>query len=315
MAGSYLEMARAGKLEERIERAKALLSECCLCPRQCRVNRLQDERGVCGTGEFAEIASYGPHFGEEAPLVGEYGSGTIFFCGCNLLCVFCQNYDISHPGEESYPLFDAKRLGGLMVGLQKQGCHNINFVTPSHLIPQILEALPHAIEDGLTVPLVYNSGGYDRVESLELLEGVIDIYMPDFKFWESSSARRYMKAPDYPEVAKKAILEMQRQVGDLQIDGSGLAEKGLLVRHLLMPGKLAESESIFNFLATEVSTNCYLNVMDQYRPCGRSNEYPELLDTISADHYRKALEKAEAAGLTRLDQRDFSKLMKLFLQG
>ena len=314
MQGSYLELAKTGELERRAAQAKELLRECRLCPRQCRVDRLKGEQGFCRTGRLAEIASYGPHFGEESPLVGEHGSGTIFFCGCNLLCVFCQNYDISHPDEGSCSPVGPKQLGALMVGLQEQGCHNINFVTPTHVVPQLLDALVHAVEGGLTVPLVYNSGGYDRFETLRLLAGVVDIYMPDFKFWESSSAARFMDAPDYREVATQAIGEMQRQVGDLQIDSRGIAVRGLLVRHLLMPGMLSESEEIFKFLAEEISTHCYLNVMDQYRPCGRSGDYPELLGTITADHYRQAVESAQRAGLTRLDQRDFSRLMNLLLR-
>ena len=221
------------------------MSPCRVCPRRCKVDRLSDEKGICQTGAKAVVSSYAPHFGEESPLVGSGGSGTIFFTHCNLLCLFCQNYEISHLGQGLET--DAGQLASMMVSLQRQGCHNINFVTPSHVVPQILAALPKAIEKGLTVPLVYNSSGYDSPETLKLLEGIIDIYMPDFKFWNRESAKRYAKAPDYPEVAQKAILEMHRQVGDLVMDDEGVAVKGLLVRHLVMPGGLEETREDIAF--------------------------------------------------------------------
>lgn len=314
MESSYLEAHRAGVLEERIAKSREILSACKLCPRNCGVNRLEGERGMCRIGERAEVASYGPHFGEESVLVGEHGSGTIFFCGCNLRCVFCQNFDISHHEPGSCSEVDARQLGNIMVGLQQQGCHNINFVTPSHVIPQILAALPHAIESGLRVPLVYNTSGYDGVDSLALLDGIVDIYMPDFKFWESESAKRYTRAPDYPERARAALLEMQRQVGDLQISRAGLAERGLLVRHLLMPGGKEETEQILTFLANEISAACYVNIMDQYHPCGKAMEFPELQETIDPRTYKAAMQKARQLGLTRLDQKDISKLIKLLFR-
>jgi putative pyruvate formate lyase activating enzyme len=225
----YLILHEKGELERRIAEAQKRLSPCEVCPRHCKVDRLSGEKGVCQTGARAVVSSYSPHFGEESPLVGSGGSGTIFFTHCNLLCLFCQNYDISHLGQGVEA--DAGQLASMMVSLQRQGCHNINFVTPSHVVPQILSALPKAIEKGLTVPLVYNSSGYDSHETLELLEGIVDIYMPDFKFWNRDSAKRYAKAPDYPEVTRKAVLEMHRQVGDLVMDKEGVAVKGLLVRH------------------------------------------------------------------------------------
>lgn len=314
MESCYLKAWRSGILAERIEESRQLLGSCNLCPRNCGVNRLAGKRGVCRIGEFAEVASYGPHFGEESVLVGEHGSGTIFFCGCNLRCVFCQNYDISHHTPGSCSVVDNKQLGDMLVELQQQGCHNINFVTPSHVIPQILAALPRAIEKGLKVPLVYNSSGYDEVDSLRLLEGIVDIYMPDFKFWKSASARRYTRAADYPEKARAAIQEMQRQVGDLQISAAGLAERGLLVRHLLMPQAQDETEAILHFLAEEVSTDCYLNIMDQYHPCGRITDFPELQETINPKDHRAALQKAREVGLKRLDNRDFRTLMKLLFR-
>ena len=262
----YLALHREGKLAERIAEAQQRLSPCMVCPRGCEVDRLSDEEGICRTGAKAVVSSYAPHFGEESPLVGSGGSGTIFFTHCNMLCLFCQNYEISHLGQGIET--DAGQLAAIMVSLQRQSCHNINFVTPSHVLPQILAALQKAIEKGLTVPLVYNSSGYDSPETLKLLEGVVDIYMPDFKFWTKASGKRYAKAPDYSEVAQEAILEMHRQVGDLVLDDEGLAVKGLLVRHLVMPGCLEETREILRFLAQEISVDTYVNVMDQYRPCG-----------------------------------------------
>lgn len=310
MESSYLRASKTGLLQERIATSRARLDGCTLCPRRCGVDRLAGERGFCHTGEYAEVASFGPHFGEESVLVGEHGSGTIFFCGCNLTCVFCQNYDISHPEPGSCEVVDSVRLGGAMAELERQGCHNINFVTPSHVIPQILAALPHAIEAGLTVPLVYNCGGYEEVESLRLLEGIVDIYMPDFKFWTGGSGKRYARAADYPEKARAALMEMQRQVGDLQISEDGLAERGLLVRHLLMPHGLEESRAILRFLAEQVSRNCYVNIMDQYRPCGKLAAFPELLETVKAEDYQAALQMARQFGLSRLDIKDIASLMR-----
>jgi len=311
MESGYLKLNRSGELQERIEKSHELLAQCRLCPRNCGVNRLDGERGFCGVGARAEIASYGPHFGEEAVLVGNNGSGTIFFCGCNLHCVFCQNYDISHHEEGSCIEASDEQLAGVMLELQRQGCHNINFVTPSHLVPQLLAALPVAVEHGLTVPLVYNSGGYDSLETLHLLEGIIDIYMPDFKFWRPESAKRYMRAKNYPEIARSALVEMQRQVGDLQVDDRGIATRGLLVRHLLMPAGEEETEDILTFVATEVSLSCYLNIMDQYRPCGRAAEFAEISSGISHEQYQRAIQKAKSLGLTRLDTRDLGGLLKM----
>jgi len=299
---SYLALYESGLLTERIEKARTLLAPCTLCPRQCRVRRLDGELGVCKTGSRARVASYGPHFGEEAPLVGRFGSGTIFFTYCNLLCVFCQNYDISHDeaGEEVSP----HELAQIMLGLQRGGCHNINFVTPTHVVPYILEALPFAIEQGLNIPLVYNSGGYDSVEALRLLEGIFDIYMPDLKFSKDIPALLYCKAPDYPTVVRMAIKEMHRQVGDLLLDSHGHAQRGLLVRHLVMPDDLAGTSEAMQFLATEISNNTYVNIMDQYHPCGEDiNRFPELQRRITPEEYWAAIEAAHAAGLYRLDDR------------
>jgi len=299
---------REGKLDGRIAEAQQRLTPCRVCPRHCEVDRLSDEKGVCQTGFKAVVSSYSPHFGEESPLVGSGGSGTIFFTYCNLLCLFCQNYEISHLGQGIET--DAGQLAAIMVSLQRQGCHNINFVTPSHVIPQILAALPKAIEKGLTVPLVYNSSGYDSVETLNLLEGIVDIYMPDFKFWNKESGKDYAKAPDYSEVAQKAILEMHRQVGDLIMDDEGLAVKGLLVRHLVMPGCLEETREILCFLAQEVSVETYVNVMDQYRPCGKAYQCPPIDRRLSSNEYQDALKMAQDAGLHRLDEKDWLRILR-----
>lgn len=304
----YLHLHREGVLADRIETVLAALASCELCPRRCRVNRLQDERGICRTGRSAVVASYNPHFGEEQPLVGGGGSGTIFFSHCNLHCVFCQNYEISHDGEGVAA--SAGQLAAMMVSLQKQGCHNINFVTPSHVAAQILEALPIAIDRGLTVPLVYNTSGYDRVETLQLLDGIIDIYMPDFKFWNPQSARRFAKALDYPQVARAAIREMHRQVGDLVVDEEGIAQCGLLVRHLVMPGGLAETGKILDFIAREISPDTHVNVMDQYRPCGAAHDYPPIDRMLRQEEYQEAIRLAHAAGLTRLDRKDMAAILR-----
>lgn len=301
MPAAYLEAHRTGRLQESIRRARRWMAKCTLCPRFCRVNRLAGETGTCRTGRHAVVASYGPHFGEERPLVGRRGSGTIFFSHCNLFCSFCQNYDISHGGE-GIPV-TAETLADVMISLQSDGCHNINFVTPSHVIAPILEALPLAVEKGLRVPLVYNTGGYDRVSALKLLDGVVDIYMPDFKFWDPQVARRLASAEDYPERAREALREMHRQVGDLQWDQEGVATRGLLVRHLVMPQGLAGTASVLHFLAKEISRETYVNIMRQYHPCGDAVGQPDIGRSITSREFREALELAEKEGLTRLDDR------------
>jgi len=287
-----------------------LIETCGVCPRHCGVNRLEGETGYCRTGRKAKVASYNAHFGEEAPLVGNRGSGTIFLSSCNLLCTFCQNYDISHLAHGV--VVEPEQMADMMLHLAGSGCHNINFVTPSHVVPQILEALVLAVEKGLSVPLVYNSGGYDRKETLELLEGIFDIYMPDFKFWDQEWADRFCNAPDYREVAVEAIKEMHRQVGDLVLDPHSIAVKGLLVRHLVMPNGVAGTKKIMEFLAKEISTNTYVNVMDQYRPCGTA-ERDELVNRrLTAKEYNEALDTARKAGLTRLDSRDRLRILFRF---
>lgn len=299
---AYLKNFESGELARRAEAAIAAMADCTLCPRRCGVDRLAGETGVCQTGLSAWVASYDPHFGEEAPLVGRRGSGTIFFTHCNLMCVFCQNWEISHGGAGR--AVSDETLGEMMRRLQEAGCHNINFVSPSHVVPQILSALPTAIEGGLRVPLVYNSGGYDRVETLKLLDGVVDIYMPDFKFWSDDLAEKTCDAPDYPEAARNALWEMHRQVGDLELDESGVARRGLLVRHLVMPEGICGTAEVARFLAEEISGSTYVNVMDQYRPCGDACRDKVIDRRLTAREFREATEAARKAGLERLDPRD-----------
>lgn len=296
---SYLKLHTEGRLAGRVDAALDLMKGCRLCPRDCGCDRLNGETGFCGGVRLAKVASYGPHFGEESPLVGSRGSGTIFLSSCSLLCSFCQNFEISH-GAEGVEM-DPRRLAGIMIGLRNRGCHNINFVTPTHFLPQILEALVQAVDAGLDVPLVYNCGGYESVEALRLLDGIVDIYMPDFKFWDNHYAARACGVGDYRERAMEALSEMHRQVGDLEIDKNGIARRGLLVRHLVMPNNVAGSRDVLKFIADEISRNTYVNIMDQYRPCGRAFSDPLLSRRITADEYREAIKWAREAGLERLD--------------
>jgi putative pyruvate formate lyase activating enzyme len=287
-------------MQEKIERAGEILKSCTLCPRNCRVDRTAGELGFCGTGDQPYVASWNPHFGEEAPLVGHSGSGTIFFSHCNLGCLFCQNWTISHAGEGG--LISCKALANIMLVLQQRhDCHNINFVTPTHQVYQILKALQIAVEGGLRVPLVYNCGGYEALGTLQLLEGVIDIYMPDFKFADPEVAEQYAKAGDYPAVARAALKEMHRQVGDLVLDSQGIARRGLLVRHLVLPEGLAGTRELVAFLAEEISPDTYTNIMEQYYPCYRAGEHPPLDRRLTREEYRRALKAAREAGLTRID--------------
>jgi putative pyruvate formate lyase activating enzyme len=265
------------------------------------VDRLHDEKGICRTGRRAIVASFHAHHGEESPLVGRFGSGAIFFSYCNLLCSFCQNFEISHLGEGAE--IEAEDLAAIMLELQQRGCHNINLVTPTHVAPQILEALLVAVDKGLSIPLVYNTSGYERVETLQLLRGIVDIYMPDFKFWDEQWAKRYCSAPDYREAAAQALKEMYFQVGDLVVDSNGIAERGLLVRHLVMPHGVSGTKEVMEFLAKEISPHTYLNVMDQYRPCGTAYQDEYINRRISGKEYSEALQWARDAGLKRLDQR------------
>lgn len=299
----------SGQLERKAEIGRRLLRRCTLCPRRCRVDRHAGEIGVCGIGARARVASYGPHFGEEAVLVGPGGSGTIFLTGCSLRCCFCQNFDISQ-GDEPGQEVDDGDFAAIMLELQARGCSNINLVTPSHVVPQILAALLRAVEGGLRIPLVYNSSGYDSAPTLDLLAGAVDIYLPDLKFWLPATAGRYADAPDYPDIARQAIRSMHRQVGDLEAGADGLARRGLLVRHLLMPGQGEETAAILGFLATEISPSTYVNIMAQYHPCGQAERFPEICRGVSGAEYRQALACARSLGLARLDQPDLAGLLR-----
>jgi putative pyruvate formate lyase activating enzyme len=299
---AYLALHRRGELLARAREALDSLQACTCCPRACEADRLSEPSGVCQTGRYARVSSYFPHHGEEDCLRGWGGSGTIFFTRCNLRCVFCQNYDISHiaPGVEVPPT----RLAEMMLELQAAGCHNINWVTPSHVVPQLLEALTLAAEAGLRLPIVYNTSAYDALETLQWLDGVVDIYMPDFKIWAPENAHRYLTARDYPAAARLALLEMHRQVGDLTFDSHGLAVRGVLVRHLVMPGQVAGTRQILQFLAGELSTHTYVNVMAQYRPAGKvsRSRFGEINRGVSREEYDSAVSLATELGL-RLDQR------------
>ncbi len=296
---SYRHLHLDGTLAQRIDAAHERLRNCDLCPRRCGVNRLAGELGFCQTADRAWVASFSPHFGEEAPLVGHSGSGTIFFTHCNLGCVFCQNYDISH--QSAGTPVSARQLAEMMLDLQRQGCHNINFVSPSHVVVQILEALAIATDGGLNLPLVYNSGGYDTLQTLDLLNGIIDIYMPDFKFWEPDSGRDYCGIPDYPETARQALVAMHRQVGDLTTDARGVAQRGLIVRHLVMPDGIEETRAILKFIASSLSPDTYVNLMPQYRPCGEAHRFPSLQRRLTVTEFEAAVLAAMQAGLRRLD--------------
>jgi putative pyruvate formate lyase activating enzyme len=301
-SAAYLELAASGELARRVEAAYRHLESCDLCARYCRVNRRKGIEGaVCRTGERAVVASYGAHHGEEDPLRGWAGSGTIFFSWCNLRCVFCQNWDISQRGigREVEP----REIADMMLRLQADGCHNINLVSPSHVVAQIIAGVADAAARGLRLPLVYNTGGYDSLEALALLDGIVDIYMPDMKYGDSALARKYSKVRDYVEVNRAAVKEMHRQVGDLVIDDQGIAQRGLLVRHLVMPHGIAGTGQVLSYLAREISGNTYLNLMDQYRPCYRADEFPELDRGITPDEYREALAIAARYDLCRLDRR------------
>jgi len=294
---SYIELYENGFLRKRKEELDKLLQDCHLCPRICRVNRWEDEKGFCGAGRRAVVSSYNLHFGEEPPISGYRGSGTIFFTHCNLRCCFCQNYPISQLGNGQE--IEAGELARMMVRLQKLGAHNINFVTPTHFVPQIVEALELAIKEGLKIPLVYNSGGYDSLETLELLDGVIDIYMPDAKYSDPESARKYSRAADYFEVNRKALLEMHRQVGDLKMDKEGIATRGLLVRHLVLPEDIAGSRKVLEFIAKNISRDTYMSIMAQYHPAHLAFEFPELSRRISKKEYDAVLKIANGLGLER----------------
>ncbi|BAU24003.1 radical SAM protein [Caldimicrobium thiodismutans] len=297
---SYLGLLETGEFERRVSALYELMSPCRLCPHQCKVDRLKGEKGYCRVASKPVVASYGPHFGEERPLVGTSGSGAIFFTYCNMSCVFCQNWEISHLGEGDE--IEVEDLAKIMLILQVWGCHNINLVTPTHQIAFIVHAIKIAAEKGLKLPIVYNCGGYESLETLQLLEGIIDIYMPDIKYMDEKVALKLSKVKGYPEIVKKAVLEMHRQVGDLVIEG-GIAKRGLIIRHLVLPEDLSQTEEVIKFVAEEVSRETYFNLMDQYRPCGEAWKYPPLDRKINKDEWNRALALTKKYGLKRLDDR------------
>ena len=296
---AYQELYTSGQLEERVARARAILSDCQLCPRSCRVDRLHGERGRCRTAAEPSVSSYGPHFGEEAPLVGLRGSGTIFFAHCNLRCMFCQNYSISQLGHGK--VATTGEIAQMMLALQQRGCHNINLVTPTHVVPQIMEALYIAAGSGLSIPLVYNCGGYESVETLKLLDGVIDIYMPDMKYYDELNGRRFSGVKDYPAVNRAAVKEMHRQVGDLLMDERGIARRGLLIRHLVLPNGIAGTEGVVRFIADEISSQTYVNIMAQYYPAHRVLKIPVLSRPLYQEEFSEAVNLAREHALERLD--------------
>jgi putative pyruvate formate lyase activating enzyme len=298
LSGSYLKLS-AQSLEERVSLAEGLLKDCTLCPRECRVDRTAgDKKGFCRTPDVPVVSSWGAHFGEEAPITGRRGSGTIFFANCNLSCVFCQNWSISRKSQDS-PTSNAE-LALVMLRLEEEGCHNINLVSPSHQVPMILRALLIAKDKGLSIPIVYNTGGYDMVKTLKLLDGIVDIYMPDFKYWDPHVAGRLSGAADYPERARAALLEMHRQTGGLAIE-NGIAQRGLLVRHLVLPGALSGTREIMNFIAREISKDTYVNIMNQYHPCHKAWKHPPLDRRITPTEYEEAIQSAMRTGLKRID--------------
>ncbi len=294
----YCKTIEQGLMEAKIKAALAHLDCCRLCPRQCRVNRNNGEKGFCNAANYAEVSSFSPHFGEEAPLSGTRGSGTIFFTHCNLRCLFCQNYDISITGGGEQATTD--QLAAVMLYLQNQGCHNINLVTPAHMLPFILQALNTAAQSGLNLPLVYNCSGYESLATLKILNNVVDIYMPDFKFWDPGISKKACQALDYPEIARAAIKEMFNQVGDLTTDSSGIARSGLLVRHLVLPEDLAGTQSVMAFLAEKVSADTHVNIMSQYRPTWKAATIKELSRSVNADEFRKAAALADEYGLVSI---------------
>jgi putative pyruvate formate lyase activating enzyme len=283
---------------------------CLVCPRLCTVDRLSDRKGLCAIGRRAVVASHFPHFGEENCLRGRKGSGTIFFSGCNLRCVFCQNHDISWEvrGERVTPA----RLAGMMLEVQQWGCHNVNFVTPEHVVPQILEALPEAIEGGLRLPIVYNTSSYDSLDSLRSMDGIVDVYMPDFKLWTAQAARRFLRKPDYPEVARVTVREMARQVGPLVFDEEGLARRGVLLRHLVMPGLVDESKAILRYIAGELGPDTYVDLMAQYFPDGLvgrpgvRDPYEDIDRHVYREEYAELVDYARHLGLRRMDARSLA---------
>lgn len=307
MIPSYIKLKNSNELSLRVDKLYELMKECKLCPRNCKAKRFEKRYGVCRSTEQIYVSSLMTHFGEETVLVGWNGSGTIFFTNCNLWCLYCQNYDISHL-KNGEPI-SVQQLAEAMLSLQQLGCHNINLVTPTHYVPMIVESLNIAAEKGLNIPIVYNCGGYESVETLKYLDGIIDIYMPDIKYSDNRNSKKYSGVKDYWDVARKAVIEMHRQVGDLKINNFGIAERGLLVRHLVLPNNISGSEKVLEFIANEVCIDTYVNIMDQYRPCFKAKFFPELNRRITESEYQYVLDYAESLGL----HRGFGKYEKLLI--
>jgi len=302
---AYEKLEQAGQLAERIERAYALFENCRCCPRQCGVDRLAGERGFCRAPARVMVYSAHPHFGEEIPLVGTGGSGTIFFSNCNLRCVFCQNWPISLEGRGS--VMEDAELAEMMLKLQQIGCANINLVTPTHVMPNILKATRIALKRGLHLPLVYNTSGYERVEIVRLLDGIVDIYLPDFKYTDPEKAAMYSSgAADYPQMAKQGIAEMHRQVGGLQVSGDGVARRGLIIRHLVMPNRVAGTREFVRWVADSLGRSTYVNIMAQYHVDYHAYNYPEIARGITVEEFLEAIEWAQEYGLTNLDEKSLS---------
>lgn len=302
---SYIKLHKSGELKKRAEELWKILEKCVLCPRECKVNRLKGQIGFCrAPGSKLIISSYFPHYGEEKGLVGRGGSGTIFFTHCNLRCIFCQNWEISHLGR-GYGT-SIEELADIMLELQKKGCHNINLVTPTHYSPHILKAIDLAAEKGLRIPIVYNTSGWEKVEILKFFDGVVDIYLPDFKYWEPKMAKKYSQgAESYPEITKKAILEMHRQVGVAKLEKDGIIYRGLIIRHLVMPNNVSGSEQILKWIAENLPKDTYVNIMAQYTPYYKAFDYPEISRRITPEEYKKVVNKAKELGLTNIDYKVF----------
>jgi len=307
---SYKQLVEDGTFQERIDKAYKIMESCTLCPRNCRVNRLKGQRGYCGADDKLVVSSHGAHYGEESPLVGRGGSGTTFLTNCNLKCIFCQNYDISHLERGS--VRTPKELADMMIELQEEGCHNINFVTPTHYMPHIIHGIKIAAESGLSIPIVWNCGGYERDDMIKLLDSIVDIYMPDFKFWDRDVSLKLVNAGDYRERACEAFREMHRQTGDLVLDEKGLAKKGMLVRHLVLPENMAGTKHIMTFIATELSRNTYVNIIDQYRPCFEAKKVKAMGRRPTDAEYAQAVKEAHECGITRLDRKE-DRLQWMFL--
>ncbi len=300
MKASYLKLLKSGELEKRTRQALSNLGECRMCPHQCGTDRTAGETGFCQIGAMAMYSSFGAHFGEERPISGTKGSGTVFFSGCNMRCIYCQNFEVSQ-GLEGHGV-TGEFLALFFLSLQEEGCHNINLVTPSHVVPQILEAVLIAAREGLKIPLVYNSGGYDSLSTLQLLDGIIDIYMPDIKYSDNRTALELSKVKNYWHTCQKAVREMFRQVGNLRTNRRGIAQRGLLIRHLVLPGGLSGTAEVMRFISRDISKDAVVNLMDQYRPCASASSRPPLDRPLYPEEFQEALEHARAAGLTKVMQ-------------